>query len=225
MRLLGEFLNRHGFTCLGVRLTGHGTAPDDMVRSRYTDWIASVEDGYHLLRGVSDRIFIVGLSMGGVLSLLMSSRLKVEGVVALSTPYGLPRDYPIWLLNLVSLFKKFVSKSKGKPGSGWFDQAAYREQVSYPKNPVRSTAELKKLILEMRAALPQIAAPVLLMHSRDDAYVLPENMEKIYAALINAKERTKLYIAGSGHVVTRDAARQQVFESVLEFVQRIGGRA
>ncbi len=223
MRQLGEFLNQHGYTCLGIRLTGHGTAPEDMVRSRYTDWIASVEDGYHLLRGFADRIFIVGLSMGGVLSLLMSSRFKVEGVVALSTPHGLPRDYPIWLLNLVSLFKKFVAKGKGKPGSGWFDQAAYKEQVSYPKNPVRSTAELKKLMLEMREALPRIESPVLLMHSRDDAYVLPENMERIHAALIHAKERTKPYIAGSGHVVTRDAARLQVFESVLEFIQRIGG--
>lgn len=223
MRLLGEFLNRHGFTCLGIRLTGHGTAPEDMVRSRYTDWIASVEDGYHILRGVSDRIIMVGLSMGGILSLLMSTRLKVEGVAALATPYGLPRDHPIGLLNLVSLFKRFVPKSKGKPGSGWFDQAAYREQVSYPQNPIRSTAELKKLMLEMRAALPKVDAPVLLMHSRDDTYIVPENMERIHASLVNAKERTKLYIAGSGHVVTRDAARQQVFESVLEFIQRIGG--
>ncbi|MCI0524158.1 MAG: hypothetical protein L0Y75_02750, partial [Acidobacteria bacterium] len=61
------------------------------------------------------------------------------------------------------------------------------------------------------------------LHSRDDTYIVPENMETIYAALVHAKERTKLYIAGSGHVVTRDAARQQVFESVLEFIQRVGG--
>ncbi|MBV6400388.1 MAG: Carboxylesterase [Anaerolineales bacterium] len=224
MRLLGEFLNQHGYTCLGVRLTGHATVPEDMVRSRYTDWMASVEDGYHLLRGVSQNIILVGLSMGGVLSLLMSTKLSVMGVVAMSTPYRLPHDYPIWMLKLVSVFKKFNPKGKGKPGSGWFDKDAYREQVSYPQNPIRSTAELKKLILEMRAALPNVHAPVLLMHSKDDAYVLPENMERIYAELVNAEGRTKLSIGGSGHVVTKDAARQQVFESALEFIQRIGGK-
>ncbi|MCC6300199.1 MAG: alpha/beta fold hydrolase [Anaerolineales bacterium] len=223
MRWLGEYLHQQGYTCLGIRLTGHATKPEDMIRSRYTDWMASVEDGYHLLRGVSDRIFLVGLSMGGALALLMSTRLKVEGVAALSTPYRLPRDYPIWLLDLVSLFQKYVAKGSGTPGSGWFDQAAYREQVSYPKNPVRSSAELKKLILEMRAALPKVNVPVLLMHSRDDKYVLPESMDKIHAALVNAQGATKLSIGGSGHVVTRDAARHQVFESVLEFVQRVGG--
>lgn len=141
----------------------------------------------------------------------------------MSAPFTLPRDYPIWMLKLVSVFKKFNPKGKGKPGSGWFDKDAYREQVSYPQNPIRSTAELKKLILEMRAALPNVHPPVLLMHSKDDAYVLPENVERIYEGLSNAKERTKLYVSGSGHVVTKDAARQQVFESALEFIQRIGG--
>lgn len=221
MRLLGEYLHQQGYTCLGIRLTGHATTPEAMIRSRYTDWMASVEDGYHILRGVSNNIFLVGLSMGGVLSLLMSTRLPVKGVVALSAPSRLERDYPTWFLRLASKAKKFSPKGKGKPGSGWFDPNAYREHVSYPQNPVRSVAELKELILEMRAALPNVTVPVLLMHSKDDTYVLPENMEKIYAGLVNARDKTKLSISGSGHVVTRDAARRQVFESVLNFIQRI----
>lgn len=142
----------------------------------------------------------------------------------MSTPFSLPRDYPIWMLKLVSVFKKFNPKGKGKPGSGWFDKDAYREQISYPQNPIRSTAELKELILEMRAALPNVNVPVALMHSKDDAYVLPENMERIYERLNNAKGATKLYVSGSGHVVTKDAARHQVFEAALEFIQRVGGK-
>ena len=218
---MGEYLNRQGYTCLGVRLSGHATHPEDMIRSRYTDWIASVESGYHLLRGITDNIFLIGLSMGGVLALLTSASLKVGGVVAMSTPSHLPRDYPIWLLHVVSTFMKYSPKRKGEPGSGWFDKTAYQEQVSYPQNPVRSVAELKKLIIDMNAALPKVTVPVLLMHSKDDTYVLPENLEPIYSGLVNTKDKTKLYITGSGHVVTRDAAREQVFQSALEFIQRI----
>jgi len=225
MRLLGEYLHQQGFTCLGVRLAGHATTPEDMIRSRYTDWMASVEDGYHLLRGVSKDIFLVGLSMGGVLALLMSTRLtqRVKGVVAMSAPYGLPKDYPTWFLRAVSKVMKFNPKGKGKPGSGWFDKAAYQEHVAYPQNPVRSVAELRELILVMRTVLPKVNAPVLLIHSEDDTYILPESMEQIYAGLVNASDKTKLYITGSGHVVPRDAARHQVFESVVEFIQRVGG--
>jgi carboxylesterase len=82
--------------------------------------------------------------------------------------------------------------------------------------------ELDSLLGEMRAALPKVRVPVLLIHSKDDPYVLPENMEWIYNDLKNASDKTKLYITGSGHVVTRDAARRQVFEAALEFIQRVG---
>ena len=221
MRWMGEYLNQQGYTCLGIRLAGHATQPEDMIRSKYTDWMTSVEDGYHLLCGITDNIFLAGLSMGGILALLMSTQLKVKGVIGMSTPHGLPRDYPIWFLQAASIVVKFRPKSREKPGSSWFDKDAYKEHISYPRNPVRSTAELKKLILEMRAALPEINIPVLLIHSKDDTYVLPENMESIYTGLVNARDKTKLSITGSGHVVTRDAAREQVFKSTVEFIQRI----
>jgi len=223
MRWMGEYLHQQGYTCLGIRLAGHATDPEDMVRSRWTDWTASVEDGYQLLRGLTDDIFLVGLSMGGILSLLMSTRLDVKGVVAMSTPARLPEDYPVWLLELISLFVKYRPKTNEEPGTGWFDKTAWQDHISYSQNPVRSGAELKKLILEMRAALPKVTIPVLLMHSKDETYVLPENMEEIYAGLVNAPDKTKLYITGSGHVLSRDAGRDEVFKAALDFIQRITG--
>jgi carboxylesterase len=220
MRWMGEYLSEQGYPCLGIRLTGHATRPEDMIRSRYTDWIASVEDGYHLLSGVTDRIYLVGLSMGGVLSLLMSTKLDVVGVVAMSTPYHIPYDYPAWAMKLASKFMPYQPKSKEVPGASWFDKEAYAEQVSYPQNPVRSAAELQLLLEEMRTALPSVDVPVLLIHSENDTYVLPENMEHIYSNL-GASDKTKLYVTEAGHVVTRDAAKDQVFEAAKVFIQRV----
>ena len=225
MRWLGEYLNQQGYTCLGVRLAGHATTPEDMIASRWTDWTASVEDAYSLLRGVSDNIYLMGLSMGGVLALLMSTRLDVKGVVAFSTPYKLRDDARLKYIELISWFIPFLPKSKEPPGSGWFDKETWSEHVAYLQNPVRSIAELNKLLREMQQALSNVNVPVLLIHSRDDRYVLPENMELIEAALVNVSDRTKLYVTGSGHVVTRDAARQQVFESTVEFIRRVESRS
>lgn len=217
---MGEYLAQQGFSVLGIRLAGHATRPEDMIRSRWTDWAASVEDDYHLLRGAADRIYLIGLSMGGVLSLLMSTRLDVKGVVAISTPYRL-NDWRLRYTGLLSLFWPYMPKSNEPPGSGWFDQQAWKEHVSYPQNPVRSIGELNKLVAEMRLALSQAHVPVLLIHSKDDKYVLPENMERIYAELVNVSDKTKLYITGSGHVVTRDAARAQVFQAAVDFIRRV----
>ena len=218
---MGEFLNQQGYTCLGIRLTGHATHPEDMIRSHWSDWAASVEDGYQILRGVSDTIFLIGLSMGGSLSLLMSTRLNVKGVVAMSTPYKLPDDPRLRYLDLIARAVPFMPKSHEAPGASWFDKEAWKGHISYPQNPVRSIGELNKLLKEMRAALPQINVPVLLMHSKDDTYVLPENMELIYADLVNVMDKTKLNVTGSGHVIPRDASREQGFRSALEFIQRI----
>ena len=222
---MGEYLNKHGLTCLGVRLAGHATDPEDMIRSNWTDWTVSVEDGYNLLRGITDTIFLVGLSMGGVLALLMSTRLTVRGTVAMSTPYKLPDDPRLRHIEWISKIVAYMPKSDKEPGADWFDKEAWKERVVYPDNPVRSIGELNKMLGEMRTALPRLKAPVLLMHSKDDDYVLPENMELIYDDLKNVSDKTKLYLTGSCHVVTRDAARHQVFETALEFIQRVGGSA
>jgi carboxylesterase len=222
MRWMGEYLQEMGHSCLGIRLSGHATSPEDMIRSRYQDWMVSVEDGYHLLRGVTDNIFLAGLSMGGILSLLMATRLNVKGVVAMSTPYKLREDPRLNYVDLISVFKPFMPKSSEEPGASWFDKEAWKDHISYPQNPVRSVGELNKLLGDMQRALPNVEVPVLLIHSKNDLYVLPENMELIYDGLKNASDKTKLYITESGHVVTRDAARHQVFESTLEFIQRVG---
>jgi carboxylesterase len=221
MRWMGEYLAQQGYSVLGIRLTGHATHPEDMIRSLSTDWVASVEDGYHLLRGLADHIYLIGLSMGGVLSLLMSTQLDVRGVVGMSTPYRLRSDWRLNFLEVLSLFQTYMPKVKSPPGSGWFDQETWQEHVSYPQNPVRSIAELNKLTAQMRAVLPQVRVPVLLIHSKDDQYVLPENLEYIYQDLVNIKDKTKLYVTNSGHVLTRDAAREQVFMSATEFINRL----
>ncbi len=224
MRWMGEYLAEQGYSVLGIRLAGHATHPEDMIRSRSNDWIASVEDGYQLLRGLADHVYLIGLSMGGTLSFLMSTQLDVRGVVGISTPYRLPNDWRLNFVEFLSLFRSYMPKSKSPPGSGWFDQEARKGNVSYPQNPVRSVGELNKLITRMRAVLPDVKVPVLLIHSKDDQYVLPENLERIYQDLVGVQDKTKFYVTNSGHVVTRDAARSLAFKAVGEFIDRLESR-
>lgn len=220
MRWMGEYLSAQGYPCLGVRLAGHATHPEDMTRTRYMDWLASVEDGYALLRGLTDKIILIGLSMGGALALISSTRLEMRGVVAISTPNELPHNPLLKVVNQLSWFKHFIPKSKLPPGSGWFDREAWKDHVSYPENPVRSIGELDKLLEELRRSLPSVKVPVLLIHSRDDGYVLPVNTEKNFAA-IGSTDKDKVFVSNSGHVATRDAARGQVFEEALRFIRRV----
>lgn len=224
MRWMGGFLAEQGYSALGIRLAGHATHPRDMIRTRYTDWLASVEDGYRLLRGSVKRVVLIGLSMGGALSLIASTQLEAAGVIAMSTPFELVRDWRLGFINLLSLVMPYMPKGKQIPGAGWFDSEAWKDHVSYPENPVRSIGELNRLLHELRGALPEVHVPTLLIHSRDDGYVLPENAEKIFNAL-GTRDKELVWVTGSGHVVTRDAARHQVFDNALKFIHRVEGLA
>jgi len=225
MRWMGEYLNAQGYTALGVRLTGHATSPEDMIRSRYTDWMASVEDGWNLLTGMTDQIFLVGLSMGGVLSLLLSASLPVTGVVAMSTPHHLPADPRLRFAKILSAPVPYLAKPPRTedPGTGYVDQNLWNYHVSYPVNPLRSIAELGTLLKEFRANLPNVKAPVLLIHSRQDAYVPIDSMPLIYEK-IGSSDKSMLWIEGSGHVVTEEPPRFKVYAAADQFMRRVAGQ-
>ncbi len=220
VRWLGEYLNRQGYTVCGMRLNGHATRPEDMIRSRWQDWLLSVEDGYNLLDACTDQIFLLGLSMGGILSLTAASRFPVKGVVAMSTPAALQAiPLPLWLVRFLSRFKPYLPKGS-EPGGGWFDQAARKQHVSYPMNPLRSGVELKLLLDQMHSALPKITAPVLLIHSHDDDYVVRDSMQRIYDGLTVADKRM-LWVSGGGHVITEEPTREVVFQAAGDFIARV----
>jgi carboxylesterase len=221
MRWLGEYLNQQGYTVCGIRLTGHATRPKDMVRSRWQDWLLSVEDGYSLLRSCTDQVILLGHSMGGVLSLTAAAQFAIRGVVAMSTFYDLPTRIPLPALTIriLSLFTSSVPKGK-VPGNGWFDKAAWQQHVSYPKNPVRSAIEVMGLIEAFHAVLPKIGVPVLLIHSREDDYVSKDNMQQIYNHL-NTLDKKMLLVEGGGHHITEEPTRETVFKAAADFVKRV----
>jgi carboxylesterase len=187
-----------------------------MIRSRWQDWVASVEDGYHILNRVTDNVFVMGLSMGGNLALLFASRKPVAGVVAISTPYALPPDPRLPFIDW--LYRLFPSVSKDP--SDWHNTEAAQDHVDYPFYPTRSIIELRDLLVEMRAALPKINVPVLLVHSHQDGSVNPENMLAIYNHLC-ILDKHMLWVEDSGHVIPREPERERVFEAVDEFICRV----
>ena len=218
MRWMGEYLHGEGFTVLGVRLAGHATHPDDLNRMHWEDWLASVEDGWHLLRSAGyGPIVVMGLSLGGALSLLFGARYPVAGVVAIAAPHHLPPHPMFALLRPLSLVKRHFVK-KGPPDLR--DPVALRERVAYPVNPVRAVAEVRDLLAVLRQELPRVQVPVLLAHSRNDTYVPPENTEAIYAAL-GTEDKEIVWVTNSGHIVTRDAEREMVFRAAAAFARRV----
>jgi carboxylesterase len=216
MRWMGEYLANLGYSALGVRLAGHATTPEDMRRMNWTDWIASIEDSYFELTGCVDHVFVIGLSMGGILSLLFAAQHPVTGVITMSTPYALPNDPRLPFIRIIDLFMPWVKQ--GPPD--WHNPEAAKDHVCYPYFPTRSIIQLRDLLHEMRSALAKVTAPTLIIHSRQDKGVVPRNAEQILSAL-GSQDKRIFWVEHSGHVIPREPDRELVFKATHEFIQRI----
>ncbi len=220
MRSLGEYLADQGYSVLGLRLAGHGTQIEDMNRMTWGDWSNSVLDGWHLLQPLTDRIIIIGLSMGGVLALYHASFLPAAGVVSLSTPFQIEPSLKLTFLPWLSRIMPYAKK--GKPD--WQDPDAVESHFSYARYPTKAILQFNNLLEVMRKSLPKVTIPTLLIHAIKDAGVIPENMDLIYKNLGTAQEdKKKIWLENSGHVVTRDMEKELEFKSIHEFIQLVLG--
>jgi len=219
MRWLGEQLASEGYTVLGVRLFGHATDQKDLLRTRWRDWVASVEDGYHYLCGVCDSIFVMGLSLGGALALYFGSQFPVKGIVAYSAPYVLPDQfarllYPI--LPILGRIWRFIPK--GEPD--WVNVELAKDHLEYPAHPILGAVELNKHLKEMRSHLAEISVPVLLVQSTIDQSVSIGHVSKLYEHL-GTEDKEIVWLENSGHVVVRDAEREKVLQATIDFIRRV----
>ncbi len=224
MRDLGKHLANKGHMVLGIRLPGHATRPADLNRVRWRDWQAAVDDGYSLLDTTCEQVFVMGLSLGGALALLLAASRPVAGVVAMATPYELPpRPSVRWLRYLLPALRPIsaVLHYVPKPSiNDYKDQQAYRDHVSYSVFPIRSVPEVVGLLQRLREQLPTLRAPVLLMHAVEDGGVSPDNARSIFAQVASDKKEL-VWIENSGHVLTVEPAREQVYDMAADFVEKV----
>jgi len=215
MRLMGDYLNGNGVTVIGIRLAGHATQMSDMLRTRWRDWLTSVEDGINLLSDFCDNIFVAGLSMGGILALMSASRYTIDGVIAMSAPYIISNDWRVKFAKQISLFMPFVKKEQ----SDTIDQKTTKDHVDYHAYPTRSIAELNELVCKLHSDLDQIHIPVLLINSKNDKTVPPSHAEN-YRNKIPSNHFELVTLENSGHVITEDIEREIVFNASLNFIRK-----
>ncbi len=217
MRWLGDFLNKNSISVIAPRLPGHATSPEDMQRSTWGDWVSSIEDIYDLFKPQAERIFVVGLSMGGLLAGVSASYLKYDGLITISTPYEFPqKDWRLPFLKQLSILQPKIKKEK----DNWHNPEAAIDHIDYPYYPTKSIVELGSLISQFQKILPSLSLPSLHIHSKKDESVSFDHLEKIYRNN-GSKNKEMFIVENSGHVVIREPDRFQVFQKILNFINAV----
>jgi carboxylesterase len=219
MRALGEYLHGQGYTILGLRLAGHATDPRDLARTAWTDWLISVEEGLALLKNLTARVFLIGQSMGGMVSLTTAARYPVAGVVALATPFLTFSEGQIAWGTANARKRTPVPKRGANPHA----ELGFRREAGYPAYaaiPPSIHAEVYHLQQVMEDSLPHIECPTFVIQSHHDKAIPPDSLDQITSRLTAPYVQT-LWLDHFEHSAVRDPKREELFPRIQAFLTSV----
>ena len=215
---LAQRLHKAGYGVLVPLLPGHGRTLRDFKQSRAEEWINAARSALLGMRARNPAVSVVGLSMGGALAVLLASEIRDISSLILIAPYvGMPR-----LLRLAAathwLWGGFAGEINARSPLSIHDPIEREKNLAYGSVTGRALFELSKVMRRARKALPRVAAPTLIVQSREDPRVAPEVAEFALAEL-GAKEKQLVWTEGAGHIITVDYGRERVFSEVEKWLR------
>lgn len=211
MAYLGKRFADEGFTVYGPRLTGHGTAPEEMATATYQDWVKDVETGLAKLKDTCATVFVAGLSMGGTLTLyLAENHPEIAGIMPINAAIKMD-EFEQYYLNL-------KDKEEFVDGIGSDIKAEGIEELAYSKTPVKAMGELVQLLKIVETDLSKIQTPTLILSSTVDHVVPPENSQMIYDQ-IQSDVKNIVRLEESYHVATLDNDKELIANECIRFIK------
>ena len=205
---LGEYLNERGFTVYGMRLPGHGTRVEDLAGVTYKEWVSAALKAADSLRERSDRIYLVGVSLGGLIALYIAENRDISGVVAVAPAFKLQSRLTLFV-PFVKFFKRYT----------WRPVRPEHREFYYERIPLSSVHELMKLSKEVQRRADRIRAPVLIMHSVKDPLVSPSGSERFYQGLKVSGKRFVRFDSPVHVLITDENPRvDEALEAIYRFL-------
>jgi carboxylesterase len=206
-----------GRTVRVPRLPGHGTSWQEMNRTRWDDWYATVEAALVDLRAVCGQVVVGGLSMGGALALRLAEQRggDVAGLVLVNPAVVLtdPRLRALPVLKHLVASIPGIGSDIAKPGS---------VELAYDRTPLKALHSSLQGYAQVVRDLPQVTQPLLLLHSPQD-HVVPPKSSSTVLARVSSKDVTEVPLQRSFHVATLDHDADVIERTSSEFVLRVTG--
>jgi len=210
---LAQYLNSKNITTYQVLLAGHGKDIYDLEDTTHTQWYRSVEQAYNQLE--SQKKFIIGSSLGSLLAIELSTKKDADGTILLSTPIVF-NDKRIRYSPILRYFQRFHHRDIG----------GEHQEYYHENHPLKTLAEMIKQINKVKAIIPQVITPTLIIQSKADPRIDPKSPQYIYDN-IQSEEKEIMWLNSEKHVLIIDYIyedqefideRKAVFEKVYDFM-------
>ena len=240
MRPIAKYLKSLGYRVEVPLIAGHGSGHEELLATTWQDWLDSMRKSINHLAVECDQVIIVGLSVGGLLGVLLAGEnTKVSGLVLLSFALGIPGPNTPKSRMLLPLVFKFPILRKylfwtEMPPYGLKDkrlQQNITRTIEASKNRetdryglfrtyVDTLYQHKLLEQEICQKASLVKCSTLIMHSLEDTMLSTKNATKIYD-LLGSKEKSLIFITGCDHVMTVDLRKDEVARQVGMFISKV----
>lgn len=219
MRPVGERLAERGYTVRAPLLPGHGTRVEALRDTTWEDWFGEALRSWDELGSRTSARGVVGLSMGALLALHLAHERpgEVRAVAALAPALELASQrsaeialWARWLPPLPRRIAIMPKRGSKLPGAG-------RLTPAYDEIPLRALASMIGLQRRVRAELPTIGAPALVLQGGRDDTVSSRSAAVVEAAL-GSSVKSLVRFEESGHILTEDVDADAVLEAIEHFL-------
>ncbi len=199
------------------QLRGHWTRYEDLHGVTFNDWLSDARSALGLLRREAERVVVVGLSMGGAvtLNLALERHPAIDSIVTLVPA--------IRFVNRLAGLAPVISRVKKvwEAGStdGFADQSLAHLSENYKAFPARTFASYYTAARRIEAQLPQITTPALIIGAPNDRVIPPATAQMVYDR-IRSPEKELVWFARSGHEMLLDCEAAAVAERVGAFIRQ-----
>ena len=214
MYCLAERLHAEGYTVELPRLPGHATNSRDFRRSNWKQWYLHVRNEYINLCGRYDWVAVAGLSMGGVLSLLMAGEFTPSKAVLLA-PAMAVKEKMAYFTPILRFLVPCIRK-KWTPEPDADDDRLYMGSEYWSCSYTAQVASLVKLMRMAKKRLNDVICPVYMILSEKDNTVSPEAGDIIEKGVNGSV--TRLLLKESPHVIFEGPERDFVLDRVVEWL-------
>lgn len=212
---LAAFLSGYGFLTQKLLLPGHGTHVRDMLAVGWEEWAAAVRTEVQALKQRCTHVFLVGHSLGGALCLHTAIHEEVTGLVTMCAPITMAP----WIRLAVRLVHRWVPLVPTIREDVCDPEARRRyTRDVYRWTPMAPVQSMLQYLPSLRAELPQLTAPLLIMSATHD-HVVPARDGHVLYRLAGSQQKQLVVLRRSYHVIMLDHDRAEVFAKTLAFIQ------